>query len=86
MSVNPPEFGLSVVSPRYCIACNACQARFTRVGATCASCGGDHALVGVTIRPLTAADRLFEPRAPALDRPATRRLSLALWRLARARH
>ena len=86
MSDNPPEFGLSVVSPRYCIACNACQARFRRVGATCESCGADHALVGVTIRPLTGADRLFAPRAPALERPAARRLSLALWRLARARN
>jgi hypothetical protein len=81
-----PAFGLSVVSPGYCIACKACHARFRRVGATCASCGADHALVGVTIRPLTTTDRLFDPRSTALDRPGARRLALALSGGARARH
>jgi hypothetical protein len=84
VSDDSPEFGLNVVSPRHCVACNACHARFRRVGATCRSCGADHALVGVTILPLTASDTLFDPESTALnDRRAGRRLRFAFWRRGR---
>jgi hypothetical protein len=84
-SDQPPEFGLSVVSPRHCVVCNACRARFGRVGATCESCGADHALVGVAIRPLSATDELFRPRSAAMDRRVMHGFSVAFWRLARIR-
>ena len=75
-----PEFGLNVVSPRHCVACNACHARFRRVGATCQSCGADHALAGVTILPLRASDKLFEQGSTAESPPKPGRLRHRAWR------
>jgi hypothetical protein len=79
------ELVLNVVSPRHCVACNACRARFTRVEVACEACGADLAIVGITIMPLRGSGELFDASSQPPREQSSRRLGVAFGRFARLR-